>query len=102
MKFKYIKLKEPFISYSLIKQCFFRNKESEIVMTWSRASCINNFMLHKIINVHNGIHFAPISITNSFLYDNSYNYIKNPHKLGEFSVTKHLHIRKKNERKIRR
>lgn len=96
------KIKEPFLAHSLFRANIVK-KEERVHITWSRSSSVLFFKIHKLINVHNGINYTPVFITKSFFYNDNNALLKNPHKFGEFSNTKHLstRINKENEKKLK-
>lgn len=72
--------KGPYIHYKLESQVL-KMQESgkrQPIKTWSRASVISPDFVGLTINVHNGIKFIPVYVTENMV----------GHKLGEFSPTR--------------
>ncbi len=72
--------KGPYIHYKLERQVL-KMQESgkrQPIKTWSRASVISPDFVGLTINVHNGIKFIPVYVTENMV----------GHKLGEFSPTR--------------
>lgn len=74
--------KGPYIHYKLYKKVTKRDhsikNKKPVIKTWSRNSVISPDFVGKIIAVHNGKQFIPVSITENMV----------GHKLGEFSPTR--------------
>ncbi len=74
--------KGPFIRENLFQEIF--NSDKNVLKTTSRNSSILPCLIGKILHIHNGKFFIPVTVTEDML----------GHKLGSFVFTRLRHVYK--------
>lgn len=82
--------KGPFINKTFLKKSLKIQKDYKLnIQTWSRQSTILPYLVGTTVNVHNGLKFIKIKITEEMV----------GHKLGEYSLTRARFFYKKTKKK---